>query len=113
MNKKLTLAEAKELSIKKWEHIVAHDGSDSLLYTEYPEMENLKGDCGFCTYAYKSKLEAGDKMLNMCNYCPIVKQTGETCINKWKNWNFWKTTGNGKEYAQAVLDLVKSINIEE
>lgn len=110
MEKKLTIAEAKELSIKKWENIVKYNGSDDNLLDEVPEVRELLGHCGFCEYANQNSTESEKHGSNICNNCPIKIQHGNDCvILAWGDW-YWS---NSAKKAVEMLNYIKDIKTEE
>jgi hypothetical protein len=115
-NKKLTLEEAKALSIKKWEFIVDHNGDEDedLMFKDFPELQNLKNDCALCELFYDTK----DVGLYCCAGCPIrpniddyddTQNTG--CYQKIHPYYIWSSIST-QENAQKVLDLIKNFKYE-
>ena len=90
---KLTKKQAKEWCIKKWKHIVEHNGSDEELYYSYPEIQFFVGHCGYC-----------QKYDEDCLGCPL-NLDGITCSRDGHPWEIWLHCKT-KENAQAVLDLI-------
>jgi len=94
------LTKAKDQSIKKWENIVATGDTNH-------------EKCGYCEFrdTYFSALKGIGK--NPCPVCPISKPSGEEyfwrCIKEFVKWRHYSTSEN----AQVVLDIVKSVNVEE
>ncbi len=99
----LTRKKAKELSIKKWEFIVKHNGSEFkfILVKEIPELKDLEAKCGYCEKYFDNK---------HCNYCPIKPKGFKGSIgcldnqHPYDKWDKDRTTKN----AQAVLDLIRN-----
>jgi hypothetical protein len=99
LEKKLTLKEAIDLSIKKWEWIVSHNGKmdTTELLKDIPELKlktNL-GDayCGLCKYFDNS----GD-----CHGCPL--RGGDYCHRYFQKWN-------GGEVDDSLKWAVKLLNV--
>lgn len=87
---KLTKAQAKELSIKKWEYIVNNKGENNGLIKALPELKDFPANCGYC-----------EKYPPTCRGCPI-----SYCLDglhPYKKWSKRRTKAN----AQKVLDLIK------
>lgn len=98
---KLTKKEAKRLSILKWEYIVENNGSDDRLIEEYPELDELTGNCGYCEiYNPFSENRITD---NGCSPCPLVVNKHPCTTTVWYVW----IRKRNKKNAQAVLDLIK------
>jgi len=102
----LSLSEAKRLSIKKWEMIVANGGKLEINVLIDSELRELICYCGFChRHSYN------------CTPCELNQERfGSTfCLgckrinHPFMRWNMDNTTEN----AQAVLDLIKSIPVPE
>ena len=118
MKKVLTKKHALELSVKKWQYIVENDGDyyyDELI-SKYPELRNLKANCGLCE-KYANKL--GGKY-NHCFGCPLLIPNDNYDYSKmgccqiqhpFLHYFFYKNT---KENAQKVLDMliIASVNDE-
>jgi len=108
----LTRKKAFELSIKKWDIIVNKGWGYFKRYTPH-EIEKLNSRCGLCElYFYTS-----NKKLRHCAKCPIRPKIkdyndffGCGCRQDIHPYNYWYafTEKDDKEYAQAVLDLIKS-----
>lgn len=109
---KLTLEEAKRLSIRKWEMIIANGGGEqdeegNSIFP--PEIQALPYKCGFCAFAGRCNFDNYDKG-EACVKCPIVIQKGKPCVDLgWLDYERKETI----ETAQVVLDLVKSIEVNE
>ena len=93
------LTTAKEQSIKKWEDNVADCGREFTF-------------CGYCKFRdhYQMSLKGISK--NNCPVCPISKPSKNIywlCIKEFIRWSHYSTPKN----AQVVLDIVKSVNVEE
>jgi len=104
MKNQLSLAEAKRLSIIKWELIVENNGSPEIDYPE--EVSVLIHDCGFCERWRPHK--------SGCEKCECAKVLGGACNSMGGRDLFaiW-SKNQTKENAQAVLDAIKSINTTE
>lgn len=96
----ITFAEAKKLSILKWEFIYNHDGNSERLLNTIPELKNLYNNCGFC-HLYKFNKD-NDKF--SCGKCPIIVGT-LICIDDMHPFSIW-TNNNTKQNAKNVLDII-------
>jgi len=75
--KNLTFEKALELSIKKWEYIVEHNGYEDdydefdyhtfCLWEDLPELDLLNSNCGLCEY-YR---ENDGVRIDFCHECPL------------------------------------------
>lgn len=102
--KKLTLKEAKRLSLLKWEFIVNNGGDFGLgkMITEQPELKSLNNNCGFCERAAQKFGGCQDK-----SNCPLW--VGNlACPDTGHPWDTWRDIST-RENAEAVLDLIKAV----
>jgi len=97
---KLTKKQAKELSIKKWEYIVSNNGDCEGLLDKYPELKNLRADCGYCEKYWKAFGGCGGR-------CPLNLK-GITCSDEPHPWIEWVNNPT-KANAQKVLALIRSM----
>ena len=51
----MTLEQAKELSAKKWELLVKHDGNEHQVIKELPELINLRNRCAMCEHVWEEQ----------------------------------------------------------
>ena len=108
---KLTKKKAKEWCIKKWEYIVANNGSEEGLLDKYPELNEFEAECAYCELYLRKD--------NMCDKCPLnyvsttvkrpvkYKEVRIDCYDHkhpYKKWLNHQTKRN----AQKVLDLIKN-----
>lgn len=98
--RKLTLKQAKNLSLKKWELIVVQEGSDEGI-EEHPNFKNLVNNCGLCQRYIPT--ENG-----VCGDCPLTSDRIGCCIEFFR----WRDDPS-KETAEAVLNLIRLIEEEE
>jgi len=103
---KLTKAKAKELSIEKWELIIANDGKSLRYYPEY--IDSLMNNCGYC----EKYLNLPSTGIKACGKCPLIPKKvtypgSLGCLQPGHPYNKW-THDNTVENAQAVLDLIKN-----
>ena len=102
---KLTKKQAKELSIKKWELVVANDGKPIEHYP--PELFVLQAQCGYCE-KYLS-LNYNIIKLKRCGRCPLIisreYEYSFACDQSDHPFNIWKKNKT-RENAQVMLDLI-------
>jgi hypothetical protein len=110
--KKLTKKQAIELSIKKWEYIVGRNGRVRCIdiISDLPDLAELNNYCGLCEkYMNTSGAAFGVEKCIKCPLCISTQKRHHLGCNQpdhpFENWDNYET----KEYAQAVLDLIKSI----
>jgi len=95
MNKsKITLQEAYELCIIKWEAIVENNGIKPSQIKGLEILENSICDCGYCHY------------YNSCSDCPLLINEIGDCCELDHPWTIW-LNNQTKENAQAVLQLIR------
>ena len=95
----MTLKEAKELAIMKWEFIVENDGDlDSIICEVIPELSGLQNLCSYCELF----------LAKDCQGCPLA--VGCMCMEIEHPYSVWLHNST-TENAQKVLDLIKSIEV--
>jgi len=94
----LTLEQAKELSEKKWQAVVEHDGDDCHIEIWVPEVDGMQNECAMCQYQLIERKNGCEK----CLYNEVCNGTYST----------WVSNANSKT-AQLVLDHIKEINNEK
>lgn len=101
MRKILTKERAIDLSIKKWEAIIAN-GGNNLTKGDAINLGiwNFSGTCGLC-----EKYKDYEKNDNQCFKCPFNCNLQYGCSNLSHVWFKWYSERN-KETAQAVLDAL-------
>lgn len=106
MNKRISLEEAKYLSLTKWEKIVDNGGKNCLSGTL---LDNYGTEEGFCL-RHRSYTE---NYINCddCELCEIIGECGTESAFRTK-WYFSKDDVK-LSYAQQMLDAIKSIDINE
>ena len=109
--KELTLQQAYELCLKKWEWIKNQGGGlydICLLNNAIPELEELLYDCAYCKKFFDHDTYKPSK--KDCMGCPlnlgrsVSYRTG--CSQTNHPYNNWLINPNEKT-AQAVIDLIK------
>jgi len=70
MNNEITFSEAKRLSLKHWDAIIANNGVKLPLDQLDPEIRNLTNQCGFCEKYMNLK---SDDDMKPCETCPLAK----------------------------------------
>lgn len=116
----LSLAEAKRLSIIKWQMIVDNDGHPVKKHEFSPEVFNCLFQCGFCErWKHPDGLD--------CRYCELGKVAGtcndegdyEVTIDKiiytrepslYYKWLYFSSDSHLK-YAKQILEIIKSIEV--
>ena len=103
--------EAKNLSIEKWEMIVANDGefSEEIRDTfNHLHQGCIRHYCGYCDKYYYTRT----KTLALCGKCPIRPKIRDYddkwdpgCCQKKSLYLIWEYSST-KQNAQAVLDLI-------
>lgn len=99
----MTIEEAKELCIRKWEYIVENDGIlDSYdLEDKIPELKDCEANCAYCELY----------SLSGCEECPInlgvTYDIELSCRQLNHPFLIWANNQN-KGNAQKVLDLIKN-----
>lgn len=116
MNEQLSLKEAKRLSIIKWE-ILADESktaaSKGYDIRHHPELRNLTQYCGFCERHVAYIDDDGDTDVN-CTDCELAVVMGGSCNQLSSLYSIWNTKEDrSSEAAQRLLDVIKSISIEE
>ena len=92
MSKKITLKEAKRLSILKWEMVVKGKIDN---VCEQPELMKLKHYCGFCELFWDEQ----------CKGCPLFIDDKMSCNHHDHPFNKW-AHGEDIYHAKDVLNLV-------
>jgi len=96
----LSLAEAKRLSILKWECIIQNNGLQYPIKWP-PEIKDLNCKCGFCErWDFPSE--------DSCTQCELALAMGVDCPDESSPYHIWSEAST-KETAQAVLNMIKSI----
>ncbi len=116
---KITLTEAVNLSILKWDWIIKNNGDDYIDNTDgtttvsdaIPELKNLSHDCGLCEYANQRDPDFY-AFSKSCKECPLYKNNA--CGKKNSDWIKW--FGNIQTAAKIrnatnILNKIKSIKI--
>jgi len=108
----MTKQQAKELSIKKWEWIVDHQGDSDGQLDSMPELIPLLHECGYCEKYFYTK---SDELL-LCAKCPIrpgiseYNETGDSgCAQEKHPYMKWCRANGAKKlhYAKQLLELIK------
>jgi hypothetical protein len=92
----LTLEQAKELSEKKWQAIVDHDGEDSHIEQWVPEIDGMQNECAMCQYQLIEQKRGCEK----CLYSEVCNGVA---------YEVWVMAANTNT-SQKVLDKIKEIN---
>lgn len=111
----ISIAEAKRLSIIKWEMIVKQNGDDKGT-DEHPELKKLNNNCGFCErWRYPTNKVGEYNTGSDCGKCEFAKAQGTYCSNddipnvytEWCDSDY--PSSESKQLAQQILDLIISI----
>lgn len=113
MKNKITLKEALDLSILKWEWIIDRNGytqgeRGKSIYDIYPEIAELENGCGLCELYIDFNNET-------CKGCPLdfinnKDKEWAGCEKKGHPYRAWRTTDSFKEkldYAKLILSKIK------
>jgi hypothetical protein len=104
----MDLKEAKQLSILKWELIVANDGKMMHRFRFPKEIQELKALCGFCHYQCERK-----DVFSICDGCKFMEANNASCVDDYSENDIYTTwrMRTTKENAEAVLNLIKNIEV--
>ena len=92
----MTLQEAQELSERKWQCIIDHDGSDCDIDTLIPELQNMEHECAMCEFI----LNQENLKCELCSYWYI-------CGNPYSNY----ISDPNTHTARGILNAIKNANI--
>ena len=108
MNTELSFKEAKKWSILAWEYRVKNGSNLDKLIEQYPILEDLRNNCGFCEkYSTIDKIS----LTSICGKCPLVIDGNiwsiRSCTHLNHPYSLWsvdKTSSN----ALVVLELIRN-----
>ena len=99
--KKITLKEAKRLSIIKWKDL-AETGEKKLSPSVGEKLQHVFLRCGFCEYHHQKNLG--------CSQCPLNTDDSLGCCGGlYKLWSDSVIVADRKKYAKQILALIESI----
>lgn len=101
---RLSVSEAKRLSLLKWEAIVRNEGRQLMKLERPEEIENLLNYCGFCE-------RHRDGISVDCSSCEINMGYYNGCNNFSHHYFRWMLGCSDEKLAaaQAVLGLINSV----
>ena len=107
----ITLAEAKRLSLIKWNLIV--EGKD---YENHPKLKHIKYCCGFCE-RWKDIGNCDDYVSDCgCDQCVFAHELGNICYDDqglFMRWHDCRSSKARKTKAKQILEHIKNIKITE
>jgi len=114
--KNLTFEKALELSIKKWEYIVEHNGYEDdydefdyhtfCLWEDLPELDLLNSNCGLCEY-YR---ENDGVRIDFCHECPLNDMNDNICCYEFDRWGS-ANSNRAKHWAERMLNKLYELKL--